>query len=96
MKKSLLSLLSFVAIMSIVSGCAPSVTVTPAGHDRQFEVSVSSNDFSFTETQDLLNEWHQQARSSCGGDDYRVVTRDILQREEPFNEMLVTGIIECD
>ena len=96
MKKSTVSLLSLVAIMLIVWGCAPSVTVTQAGHDRQFEVTVSSNEFGIAETEELLNEWHKQARSSCEGDDYRVVTRDILQRERPFDEVLVTGIIECE
>jgi hypothetical protein len=85
----------FVAVV-IVSGCAPSVTVTKAGHERQFEVTVSSNEFGLAETQELLDEWHKQARSSCYGGDYRVVTRDILQREDPFDEILITGIIECD
>lgn len=80
----------------MVSGCAPSVTVTPAGHAKQFEVTVTSNDFGMSESQELLNEWHKQARSSCRGSDYRVITRDILQREEPFHELLITGIIECN
>jgi hypothetical protein len=79
----------------IFAGCAPSVTVTPAGHARQFEVTVSSNEFGIADTEELLHEWHSQARLSCRGNDYRVITRDILQRE-PFEETLVTGIIECN
>jgi hypothetical protein len=94
MRKATVSLLVIITLASTGWGCAPSVTVRQAGHARQFEVTVSSNEFSFAETQDLLNTWHQQARSTCGGD-YRVVSRDILERKEPFNEMLVTGIVEC-
>ena len=96
MKKSTVSLLSFVAIMSIIGGCAPSVRVTQAGHAKQFEVTLSSNEFGIMETEELLNEWHIQARSTCNGDDYRVVTRDILQGKDSFDEVIVTGIIECN
>ncbi len=95
MKKS--TSLTIILLASIIlAGCAPSVSVTQAGHAKQFEVTVSSNEFGMAETQELLNEWHKQARLSCKGDDYRVVTRDILQRERPFDEVLVTGIIECN
>lgn len=95
MKKSLSGLLAGVMMMAVMAGCAPSVTVRQAGHARQFEITVSSDDFSFADTQDLLDEWHEQARSSCGGN-YTVVNRDIVQRPEPFNEIFVTGIVECN
>ena len=95
MKTSLMIVVTLVAGITILSGCAPSVSVTQAGHAKQFEVTVTSNEFGAMDTQELLNEWHIQARSSCQGYDYRVVSRDILQREQQFNEVLITGIIEC-
>lgn len=94
--KACTSISVFVVAAIILTGCAPSVTVTPAGHAKQFEVTISSNEFGYMETEELLDEWHTQARLSCHGGDYRVVTRDIVQRDEPFHEILVTGIIECN
>ena len=47
-------------------------------------------------TEDLIDDWHQKARETCQGGNYRVITRDILNKDEPFNELLITGIIECE
>ena len=78
------------------SGCAPSVNITPAGQDRQYEVSVSSDEFTISNTNDLINIWHEKAREACQGGNYTVMTRDIIQNAEPINETVMTGIIECE
>ena len=96
MKLSKILGLSLLAGLFILAGCAPSVSVTPAGHDRQYEITVRSNDFTFSDTEDLIDAWHQKSREACHGNNYRVITRDIINKEEPFNELLITGIIECD
>jgi len=70
------------------------VTVTPAGHDKQFEITVSSNDFT-DDTEELIEAWHQKAREACSGDNYKVIIRDIIHKEEPFREFVITGIVEC-
>ena len=78
MKKTTISLLSLIAIMSIVWGCAPSVTVTQAGHAKQFEVTVSSNDFGFAESQELIDELEtlvekvEDAETACGAQGRKV------------------------
>lgn len=78
------------------SGCAPSVSITPAGQDRQYEVSVSSNEFSVSDTNDLIALWHEKAREACSGGNYQVITRDVIQNTEPVEETVMTGIIECE
>ncbi len=88
--------LSTVFGMFFFSGCAPSVSVTPAGQDRQYEVSVSSNEFSVSDTNELITLWHEKAREACNGGNYKVITRDVIQKSEPVEETLMTGIIECE
>lgn len=80
----------------VFSGCAPSVSVTPAGQDRQYEVSVSSDEFSVSDTNDLITLWHEKAREACNGGNYQVITRDVIQKSEPIEETVMTGIIECE
>ncbi len=95
MKMSKLIAVSLVTSIIFLWGCAPSISVTPAGNEKQFEITVSSTDFVFDDTEELLNVWHKKARETCGGDNYRVITRNIIYREDSINEILVTGIIEC-
>jgi hypothetical protein len=85
---------TLLAGMVFLWGCAPSVTVTPAGHEQQFEITVSSNDFT-DDSEELINAWHKEARAACNGGNYKVITRDIIQKEEPFQEFVITGIVEC-
>jgi hypothetical protein len=80
--------------MVFLWGCAPSVTVTQAGDEKQFEITVSSNDFT-DETEEIIEAWHEKARETCSGNNYKVITRDIIQKEEPLDELLITGIVEC-
>lgn len=96
MKRNLTLSIILACSLALIAGCAPSVTVTPAGHDRQYEVTVTSNDFTFGSTDEMLRDWHNKAREACRGQNYRVVTRDVINREEPFNEMVITGIVECE
>ena len=96
MKRNIMISIILACNLVIIVGCAPSVTVTPAGHDRQYEVTVTSTDFTFGSTEEMLREWHSKAREACRGQDYRVVTRDVINREEPFNELVITGIVECE
>lgn len=93
---NIIKLIGVALLVSMVFlwGCAPSVTVTPAGHEQQFEVTVSSNDFT-DDSEELINAWHKEARAACSGRDYKVITRDIIQKEEPFQEFVITGIVEC-
>ena len=80
--------------MMLLVGCAPTVTVTPAGQEKQYEVTVRSNDLAFGETEELIQSWHQQARETCNGN-YNVISRDVIQKDEPFDEIVITGIVEC-
>jgi hypothetical protein len=96
MKRNITMSIILACSLAIVAGCAPSVSVTPAGHDRQYEVTVTSTDFTFGTTEEMLREWHGKAREACGGQDYRVVTRDVINREQPLNETVITGIVECE
>lgn len=80
--------------MMLLVGCAPTVSVTPAGQDKQYEVTVRSNDLAFGKTEELIQAWHQKAREICSGD-YSVISRDVIQKDEPFDEIVITGIIEC-
>lgn len=82
--------------MIFLSGCAPSVTVTHAGSDRQYEVTVQSSEFSFSDTESTIEAWHKEARKTCHGGNYRVITRDIIERHDPVDEITITGIIECE
>lgn len=95
MKNSKAFILSLLVTLILLSGCAPAVTVTHAGYDKQFEVTVRANDFAIGETEELIQTWHQEARQTCNGHDYRVITRDIIDKVEPFNELVITGIVEC-
>lgn len=79
----------------ISQGCAPSVTVTPAGSDRQYEISVSTDEFSVNSTEELIQAWHEKSRETCGGGDYQTISRDVINRDAPENTLTVTGIIEC-
>ena len=85
---------TLLAGMFFLWGCAPSVMVTPAGDEQQFEITVSSNDFT-DDSEELINAWHKEARSTCSGRNYKVITRDIIQKEDPFQEFVITGIVEC-
>jgi hypothetical protein len=85
---------TFLVGMIFLSGCAPSVTVTEAGSSEQFEITVSSNDFT-DDSEELIDAWHKEARNTCGGNNYKVITRDIIHKEEPFSEFVITGIVEC-
>jgi hypothetical protein len=96
MKTSQLILYSLLASMLLFGGCAPSVTVTQAGSDRQFEITVNSNDFTSGSTEDFIAAWHQKAREACSGRNYNVISRDIVNKEAPFNELVITGIVECE
>jgi hypothetical protein len=78
----------------LLVGCGPTVTVTPAGHEKQYEVTIRSNDFAFDETEELIQAWHQKARETCGSN-YNVISRDVFQKEDPFNEIVITGLVEC-
>ena len=82
--------------MIFLSGCAPSVTVTHAGGDRQYEVTVKSSEFSFNDTEEMIEAWHKEARNTCHGGNYRVITRDIIEQHDPVDEITITGIIECE
>ena len=95
MKKSTIGMLFLFAIASLVWGCGPSVSVRPAGSADQFEVTVTSDEFGVVDTQELLDTWHEQARASCNGGNYRIVTRDFVQNESISEETTLTGIIEC-
>lgn len=81
--------------LMLSQGCAPSVTVTPAGSDRQYEISVSTDEFSVNSTEELIQAWHEKARETCGGGDYQTISRDVINRDAPENTLTVTGIIEC-
>ena len=85
-----------IAGLVMFSGCAPSVSVTPAGQDRQYEVSVSSDEFTISNTNELITLWHEKAREACNGGNYRVITRDVIQKTAPVEETVMTGIIECE
>ncbi len=78
----------------LLVGCAPTATVTPAGHEKQYEVTIRSNDFAFGETEELIQAWHQKAREACGSN-YNTISRDIIQKDEPFDEIIITGLVEC-
>ena len=96
MKISKLMMIILLAGGVAVWGRAPSVSVSQAGHAKQYEITVKSNDFTSGDTEDRIQSWHQKARETCGGYDYTVISRDIVSKEEPFNEFLITGIIECN
>ena len=80
--------------MMLLAGCAPSVTVIPAGQEKQYEVTVHSNDLTLTDTEGLIRTWHQKARETCGSK-YSVISRDVIEQGESSHELVITGIVEC-
>ncbi len=80
--------------MMLLVGCAPSVTVIPAGQEQHYEVTVRASEFAMEETEELIQLWHEKAAETCGGT-YSVIRRDVLQQGEPFDEIVITGIIAC-
>jgi hypothetical protein len=83
----------FIGMMLLV-GCAPSVTVIPAGQAQQYEVTVHSNELTLEDTEGLILTWHQKARETCGSQ-YGVISRDVIEHGESSNDIVITGIIEC-
>lgn len=91
-----MSTIGTVAVISmmLLVGCAPSVTVIPAGQEQHYEVTVRASEFAIEETEELIQLWHEKAAETCGGT-YSVIRRDLLQHGDPFDEVVITGIVEC-
>jgi len=83
----------FIAMM-LLAGCAPSVTVIPAGQEKQYEVTVRSDELTLTDTEELIQLWHQKARETCVGE-YSMIGRDIFEQGGFSDEIVITGIVEC-
>jgi hypothetical protein len=90
---STLGIVSLIGMM-LFAGCAPSITVIPAGQEQRYEVTVRASEFAVEETEELIQAWHQKAGETCGGK-YTLIHRDVTQQGEPFGETLITGIVEC-